>query len=104
MSNLIAEKISKTAKFIIINKAERFPALNINLINAAVNIVPTNKRMEKFDFSNKYHERQFYLITKMKNVFDMNSAIKKKLHFGVVIGSIYDDFLSKFESRDCQEM
>jgi ABC-type amino acid transport substrate-binding protein len=99
LSELIAEKINRRAKFEIMEMKQLFPTLNDKHVDMVTTIVKTNKRKEQFDFSKKYYTAKSYLIMneKREDISNFGTAIKNNLVFGSVVGDIYNDFLSKFE-------
>jgi ABC-type amino acid transport substrate-binding protein len=81
------------------NFKETFPGLNSDLIDVAAHVALTDKRKKEFDFSKTYYEFQTSLVidNDKNHICNLDSEIKNDLKFGVVIGSIFDDILTKFE-------
>jgi ABC-type amino acid transport substrate-binding protein len=101
VAKLVAEKIGMEAKFEILNLKEILPAINSGSIDSAINLVPSDKRRENFDFSKIYlYDESYFVVRGDKNhIINFESSVKESLVFGVFIGSIYDDFLSKYEKN-----
>jgi len=98
LSKLIANKMNKKPKFIIMDYIKLFPSLESGLIDIIVDAENTNEPSNKILFSRPYSEGSMYFIVneKYKNIHSIDDIIKNKLVIGVSIGSTEERFLNKF--------
>jgi cystine transport system substrate-binding protein len=98
LSKLIANKMNKKPKFVIMDYIKLFPSIEKVVIDIIVDLEKTDQLSNKILLSRPYSSESFYMIVdeKYKNINSIDDVVKNKLVIGASIGSIEERFLNKF--------